>query len=53
MIKKLHWLKTAVLQGGRPRTIRECRHCGTTVGSQRDACPECGTDGIACYRLSD
>jgi uncharacterized OB-fold protein len=53
MMRKLQWLKTAVLQGGRRRTIRECRRCGTTVNSQRDVCPECGTDGIACYRLSE
>ncbi|MFQ3283786.1 MAG: rubrerythrin [Natronomonas sp.] len=32
--------------------IYECRHCGTTLESELDECPCCGTrDGVVRYEL--
>jgi rubrerythrin len=33
------------------QTIHECRHCGTTVASETETCPECGTNAISSYRI--
>jgi len=30
---------------------RECRRCGTTIGNETDACPQCGHTDIAVYEL--
>lgn len=32
-------------------TLHECRHCGTAVEADVEACPACLHDGIAVYRL--
>lgn len=32
-------------------TVVECRHCGTPLQSDDDACRECGSDEIAHYEL--
>lgn len=32
-------------------TIVECRHCGTPLQSDAEACEECGSDEIARYEL--
>lgn len=31
--------------------VHECRRCGTTVDEDADACTECGSEGIARYRI--
>lgn len=31
----------------RPQTVYECRQCGTTLDDAVEACPNCGSDGIA------
>lgn len=37
-----------------PTEVRECRNCGTTLdGDEQMACPDCGGDEIATYRLTD
>lgn len=34
---------------GREQVLFECRHCGTEVVPEADACPNCGSTEIACY----
>lgn len=44
----------SVLLGGEDGEdpVHECRHCGTTVDSEDDPCPHCGTDAeIVSYEL--
>lgn len=31
--------------------VVECRHCGTPLKSDADACQECGSDEISRYEL--
>lgn len=31
--------------------IYECRHCGTTLESELDECPLCGTSDVVRYEL--
>lgn len=32
--------------------VSECRHCGTTVESGTEECPECGQAEIARYHIA-
>ncbi|RKD85198.1 hypothetical protein ATJ93_4752 [Halopiger aswanensis] len=31
--------------------VYECRHCGTTVDSDTETCPECSADAIAQHQI--
>lgn len=35
----------------RPTTVRECRHCGTSLSAAADVCPACDSTEIATYVL--
>ncbi len=35
-----------------PEIVYECRNCGTSVSEDTEACPTCGADAIAMYRIS-
>jgi DNA-directed RNA polymerase subunit RPC12/RpoP len=35
-----------------PEVVYECRHCGTSVDKDTEACPTCGSKTIATYRIS-
>jgi rubrerythrin len=36
---------------GEPVVIHECRHCGTSVNVETDACPTCGVTEISRYEI--
>jgi len=36
---------------GTSTVVHECRHCGQTVEAGTERCPNCGTGGIASYRV--
>jgi rubrerythrin len=38
-------------EGGGSDSVYECRNCGTTVSSETDECPVCGSSEIATYRF--
>lgn len=38
---------------GRPKTLFECRRCGTNLEATVDACPECNSAEIASYRIAN
>ena len=47
-------LDTVRVALGRPRrgqTVRECRHCGTSLRRRAAECPACESTEIAIYRL--
>lgn len=31
--------------------VFECRDCGTSLGTESERCPECGSDGVVRYEL--
>jgi rubrerythrin len=35
-----------------PEVVYECRHCGTAASKDTEACPACGSEAIAMYRIS-
>ncbi|ADJ16203.1 hypothetical protein [Halalkalicoccus jeotgali] len=37
--------------GGTDQTVSECRHCGTTVESKTERCPECDHETIVRYHV--
>ena len=49
MIRRFWWLRRLFTQ---PKTLYECRHCGTNAESNTQICQQCGHDGIAVYDLS-
>lgn len=40
-----------LLQTDSATVVYECRNCGVTLEDRHETCPECGADGVACYRL--
>jgi primosomal protein N' len=44
-------LKRVLSVGQGTTTVVECRHCGTPLQSDADACGECGSGEIAHYEL--
>jgi len=44
-------LLRSILGGQSLRRLYECRECGTTVQADTEACPACGSEGIAEYEL--
>lgn len=35
----------------RADVLFECRDCGTSLGTESEHCPECGSDGVVRYEL--
>ncbi len=33
--------------------VYECRNCGTTLDTEATTCPDCESDEVAMYELSD
>lgn len=46
-IGMIETVKTLLFRGDGPGVVFECRQCGTTVESEDDVCPACGSEGIA------
>lgn len=40
-----------LLSADGPEVVVECRQCGTTVGPETDACPECGQTDFCRYEF--
>ena len=40
-------VKTILFRGDGSGIVYECRQCGTTVDSEDDVCPDCGSEEIA------
>lgn len=35
----------------RTDVVLECRDCGTSLGTESEHCPECGSDAVVRYEL--
>lgn len=42
-----------LLPGDEVEVVVECRHCGTTLSDNADECPECDSNEIGQYRISE
>ena len=40
-----------LLHRRRDTVMYECRRCGTTLVAETEACPNCESQDVACYRL--
>jgi hypothetical protein len=46
MGKKAEKLKQEVSDAARQEALYQCRECGTAVYTERDTCPECGSEAL-------
>lgn len=44
---------TRLLPGDNTEVVWECRQCGTNLSPGADECPDCGSDEIGRYRISE
>ncbi|RXK47890.1 hypothetical protein EAF64_14730 [Halorientalis pallida] len=49
----VHPILTQLLPGGGSEVVVECRHCGTTVSSKAEECPDCGGSEICRYEIPE
>jgi uncharacterized OB-fold protein len=50
-IMSVRTILTQFFVGDEADVITECRDCGTSVSSETDRCPECGSSEIGRYRI--
>jgi uncharacterized OB-fold protein len=44
---------TRLLSGDDTEVVVECRQCGTNLSPDADECPDCGSEEIGRYRISE